>query len=141
MLLDLAQAGFRLLHLLNEFFSDIANQLSAAASAAVHCRWSEMDVQPRMLLDLAQAGFRLLHLPDEFTRVWWDGRSITAAIPKLREVTEQNLKYDLWDAETFRWGQRTMLGAAFAQEWVPAAFVVYILCGFRRMTASVCSCL
>jgi hypothetical protein len=61
-----------------------------------------MDVLPRMMLDLAQAGYRLLHLPDEFTRVWWDGRSITAAIPKLRQVTEQNLKYDLWDAETFR---------------------------------------
>jgi hypothetical protein len=61
-----------------------------------------MDVLPRMLLELAAAGYRMLHLPDEFTRVWWDGRSITASIPKLREVTERNLKYDLWDAETFR---------------------------------------
>jgi hypothetical protein len=61
-----------------------------------------MDVHPRMLLDLTKAGYRLMHLPDTFTRVWWDGRSVTAAIPKLHEVTAHNLKYDLWDARMFR---------------------------------------
>uniref|UniRef100_A0A383VY30 Methyltransferase FkbM domain-containing protein n=1 Tax=Tetradesmus obliquus TaxID=3088 RepID=A0A383VY30_TETOB len=67
-------------------------------------RWSEMDVHPRMLLDLTKAGFRLMHMPDTFTRVWWDGRAVAGAIPKLREVTPTNLKYDLWDAAMYSTG-------------------------------------
>lgn len=61
-----------------------------------------MWVHPKMLLDLSAAGFRLMHLNDEFTRVWSQGRAVTAAIPPLRQVMPQNLKYDFWDAQVFK---------------------------------------
>lgn len=55
-----------------------------------------------MLLDLTDAGFDLFWMPDDFTRVWMESRSMTAPLPVLRQVTSQNLMYDIWDARAYR---------------------------------------
>jgi hypothetical protein len=81
MVLDPAQAGFRLLHLPDNFLSDwlsLTSQMNCLLLLPpLGCRWSEMDVQPRMLLDLAQAGFRLLHMLKGF---FSDLLSVTSTI-------------------------------------------------------------
>ncbi|KAG1678984.1 hypothetical protein FOA52_013047 [Chlamydomonas sp. UWO 241] len=59
-----------------------------------------MEENPAMLLDLLQKGYRLMQLDDNYGKggdIQYD-----SGIPPLPEVTAQNLKYDIADAQLYK---------------------------------------